>query len=148
MVTYLGSLVQRNAANKQHWCVWGVLTVSGPHCVCPHSWHLCFPSLHCSGSRLLCRASVYKAGPGLPALPRSKTAQVQVLRCSTKAQTQSSLHFVPSQVQAAQVTRCLASTLSPGEAVHLIISLVPATQFPGCEAGVPSQVCHVSPLGS
>ena len=45
----------RNTANKYHWCVWGVLTVSGPHWVCPHSQHVCFPSLHCSGSRLLCR---------------------------------------------------------------------------------------------
>ena len=45
----------RNTANKYHWHVWGVLTVSGPHWVCPHSRQVCFPSLHCSGSRLLCR---------------------------------------------------------------------------------------------
>ena len=45
----------RNTANKYHWCVWGVLTVSGPHWVCPCSWRVCFPGLHCSGSRLLCR---------------------------------------------------------------------------------------------
>ena len=51
----------RNTANKYHWCVWGVLTVSGPHwghSVCPYSWCVCFPSLHCSGSRLLCRGTV------------------------------------------------------------------------------------------
>ena len=48
----------RNTANKYHWRVWGVLTVSGPHWVCPHSRHVCFPSLHCSGSRLLCRGTV------------------------------------------------------------------------------------------
>ena len=24
----------RNTGNKYHWCVWGVLTVSGPHWVC------------------------------------------------------------------------------------------------------------------
>ena len=36
----------------------------------------------------------------------------------------------PSQVRAAQATRCLASTLSPGGAVCLITSPVPATQFP------------------
>ena len=48
----------RNTANKYHWHVWGVLTVFGPHRVCPHSWHLCFPSLHCSGSRLLCRGPI------------------------------------------------------------------------------------------
>ena len=47
-----------NTANKYHWCVWGVLTVSGPHWVCPHSQCVCFPSLHCSGSGLLCRETV------------------------------------------------------------------------------------------
>ena len=45
----------RNTANKSHWRVWGMLVVSGLHWVCPHSWHVCFPSLYCSGSRLLCR---------------------------------------------------------------------------------------------
>ena len=44
---------QRNTANKYHWRVWGVLAVYGPHWVCPSSRRLCFPSLHCSGSRLL-----------------------------------------------------------------------------------------------
>ena len=37
----------------------------------PHSRHVCFPSLHCSGSRLPCR-ELSDAGPGLHALPRSK----------------------------------------------------------------------------
>ena len=60
VVFCLGSLVQlccggRNTANKYHWHVWGVLTVSQPHWVCPHSQHVFFPSLRCSGSRLLCR---------------------------------------------------------------------------------------------
>ena len=36
----------RNTANKYHWRVWGVLTVSRPHWVCPHSQLVCFPSLH------------------------------------------------------------------------------------------------------
>ena len=48
----------RNTANKYHWCVWGVLTVYGPHWVWPSLWHLCFPSLHCSGSMFLWRATV------------------------------------------------------------------------------------------
>jgi len=34
-------------------CV-GVLSVSGTHWVCPSSWHVCFPGLHCTGSRFLC----------------------------------------------------------------------------------------------
>ena len=32
--------------------------------------------------------------------------------------------------------------------VHLITTPVPVSWFPGCAAGVPSQVCRVSPLGS
>ena len=44
----------RNTANKYHWRVWGVLAVSGPHWVCPCSRRVCFPGLHCSGSRLFC----------------------------------------------------------------------------------------------
>ena len=54
----------------------------------------------------------------------------------------------PSQVRAAQATRCLVSSLSSGRVVHLITSPVPATQFPRCAVGAPSQVCRVSPLGS
>ena len=38
----------RDTANKYHWCVGGVLTVYGPHWVCPSSqWHVL------SGSTLL-----------------------------------------------------------------------------------------------
>ena len=61
----------RNTANKYHWRVWGVLAVSRLHWVCPRSWCMCFPSLHFSGSRLLCW-ELSEAGPGLHVLPRSK----------------------------------------------------------------------------
>ena len=54
----------------------------------------------------------------------------------------------PSQVRASQTTRCSESTPSPGGAVRLITSPVPAVHFPGCSVGAPSQLCHVSPLGS
>ena len=54
--------------NKYHW---RVLTVIQPHYVCPRSQRVCFPSLHCSDSRLLCR-ELSEADPGLHALPRSK----------------------------------------------------------------------------
>ena len=37
-------------------CV-GVLRVSGPHWVRPHSQCVCFRGLHCSGSRLLCKGT-------------------------------------------------------------------------------------------
>ena len=45
----------RGTADKCHWRVWGALAVFQPHWVCPHSQHMCFPHLHCSGSRLLYR---------------------------------------------------------------------------------------------
>ena len=89
----------RNNANKYHWCVWGLLTVYGPHWVCPSSrWRvlprstllrfqgalqghcpkqaLCFmyfPGLSCSGSgsRVLHR-STHSVGCVFCALPRSK----------------------------------------------------------------------------
>ena len=51
----------RNNANKYHW---HVLTVIQPHCICPRSQRVCFPSLHCSGSRLFCQ-ELSDAGPGL-----------------------------------------------------------------------------------
>ena len=135
----------RNTLNKYHWRVWGVLSVSGPHWVCPCSQHVCFPSLHCPGSRLLCW-ELSEVGPGLHALPRSK-----LFRFSGTPQRHKlswACVLCPSQVRAAQTTRCLVSSLSPGGTVHPITFLVPDAQFPGCKVGAPSQVCRVSPLGN
>jgi len=101
----------RNTANTYHWRMWGVLTVFQPHWVCPHSWRVCFPSLHCSGSRLLCR-ELSDAGPGLPAFPRSKP--LSFLVSGSRVLHKSALGWACilclSQVRAAQVTRCLAIT--------------------------------------
>ena len=84
----------RNPGNKYHWRVWRVLAVSGSHWVCPHSWRVCIPSLHCLGSSLLCRGTFW-GGPWVACTSQVYATQVQVLRCSTKAQTQLGLHFVP-----------------------------------------------------
>ena len=82
----------RNTANKYHW---RVLTVIQPHWVCPRSRHVCFPSLHCSDSSLLCR-ELSDAGPGLHALPRSKPLRFRFsTKYSTKVQTWLGLCFVP-----------------------------------------------------
>ena len=54
----------------------------------------------------------------------------------------------PSQVQAAQVTRCLASAVTPSWRLRLIAYPVPATRFSGCITGASSQLCRVSLLGS
>ena len=42
----------RGAADRDR-CVWGAPGVFQPHGVCPVQGCLCFPRLHCSGSRLL-----------------------------------------------------------------------------------------------
>ena len=60
----------RDTANKYHWHVWGVLVVYGPHWFAPVR-SVCFPGLHCLGSRVLCRSSI-QSGPCISALPRSK----------------------------------------------------------------------------
>ena len=101
----------RNTANKYHWCVWGVLAVYGPHWVCPHSWHMCFPSLHFSGSRLLCR-ELSEVSPGLYALPRSKPLRFRFLGTPKGHRLIWACVLCLSQVQAAQATRYSVSTLS------------------------------------
>ena len=89
-----------------------------------------------------CAGELSKAGPGWRALPRTKplrfsgTPQRHRLSCACI--------LCPSQVQAAQATRCLASTHSSG-AMRLITSLTPAARFPGWQRVRPSQVCCASP---
>ena len=89
-----------------------------------------------------------KAGPGLHALPRSKPLRFRFSGTPQRRRLSWACVLCLSQVRAAQVTWCLATAHSPGGAASLSTSLVPAAQLPGCAAGAPSQVCHVSPLGS
>ena len=96
----------RNTANKYHWCV---LTVIQPHWVCPNSWSVCFPSLHCLGPKLLCQ-ELSDAGPGLYALPRSKPLRFRFSGIPQRHRLGWACVLCPSQVRAAQVTRCLAIT--------------------------------------
>ena len=134
----------RNTANKYHW---HALAVSGPHWVCPHSQRACFPSLHCLGSRLLCR-ELSEVGLELYALPRSKPLRFRFSGTPQRCRLGWACVLCPSQVLAAQVTRCLASTVAPSWRLRLIASPVPATRFSGCTMDAPSQVCRVSLLGS
>ena len=53
----------RDAVNKYHWRLWGVLVVFQQQWVCPRSRSVWFPCLHYTGSRLLCR-ELSEAGPG------------------------------------------------------------------------------------
>ena len=101
----------RNTANKYHWRVWGVFAVSRPHWVCPHSGCVCLPSLHCSSSRLLCR-ELSEASSGLYALPRSKLLRFRYSGTPLRRRLGWACVLCPSQVRAAQVTRCLASPVA------------------------------------
>ena len=98
----------RDAANKLHWCV---LAVSQPHWVCPHSWHVCFPCLHCLASRLLCH-ELSEASPGLYALPRSQPLSFRYSGSPQRCRLGWACVLCPSQIQAAQVTRCLVSMVA------------------------------------
>ena len=75
------------------------------------SWCVCFPCLHCLGSRLLCR-ELSEAGPGLYALPRSKPLRVMYSGSPQKHRLGWACVLCPPQVQAAQVTRCLARVVT------------------------------------
>ena len=56
--------------------------------------------------------------------------------------------FLPFSSLSSSGDQVLGEHTLPRCVVCLITSPVPAAQFPGCAAGAPSQVCHVSPLGS
>ena len=136
----------RNTANIYHWSVWGVLTESQTYWVCPHSWCVCFPNLYCSDSRLICQ-ELFQVGPGLHALPRSKPLRFRFSGTPQRHRLYWAYVLCPSQVQAAQVTRYLASAVTPNWGLCLITSPILSAWFSGCATGVPSQVFRVSLLG-
>ena len=102
----------RNTASKYHWQLWGVFPVSRTQWICPCSWCVCFHGLYFSGSRLLCQ-ELSDAGPGLHAFHRSKLLRFRFSSTPQRCRLSSACVSCPSQVQAAQVTRCLANTVTP-----------------------------------
>ena len=92
--------------------MWGVLTLFQRHWVCPHSQIVFFHGLHFSGSRFLCW-ELSEAGPGLRALPRSKPLRFRFLGTPQRHRLSWACILCPSHVQAAQVTRCLVSAVTP-----------------------------------
>ena len=136
----------RNTANKYHWHVRGVLVVSQQHWVCPRSWRVCFHGLHFSGSRSLCQ-ELSEAGPGLCAPSRSMPLRFRFSNTPQSCRLGWAYVLCPSQVRAAQVTRCLVSAVTGrwGGASYRLL-------HPSCSViwvynGMPSQVCCVSLLG-
>ena len=101
----------RNTGNKYHWHVWECLQYMDHTGFAPVHSGVCFPGLHCSGSRVLCRA-LSKAGPVFHALPRSKPLRFRFSGTPQGHRLGWTCVLCPSRVQAAQVTKCLASALS------------------------------------
>ena len=85
-----------------------MLTVYQQHWACPLSRCVCPHFPHCSGSRLLHREPS-EAGPGLPAPPRSKPLRFRHSGSPQRRRLHWACVLCPSQVQAAQVMRCLVS---------------------------------------
>ena len=152
MATYLVSLVQlccgeRVTANKYHWHVWEVLPVNGPRWVLYSPRWCVIPWVHTAQAPGFSARALSQVDPAFHALPRSK-----LLRFSGAPQGHRpgwECILCPSQVQAAQVTRRLASAPSRvARASYLISYPVLATRFPRCAVRTLSQVCCVSPRGS
>ena len=87
-----------------------------------------------------------QVGPAFYVLPRFKP--LRFLGALQRHRPRWTMCFVPSQVQATQMTGCLARNTLSGEPCILCTSLVPATQFPECAMKAQSQVYRVFPLGS
>ena len=85
--------------------------MSRPHWVCLRSWRVCFPCLHCLGSRLLGQGQS-EAGPGLYALPRSKPLRFRYSGSPQRCRLSWACVLCSSRVRAAQVTRCLPNVVT------------------------------------
>ena len=152
MVTYLGSLVQlccgeggtlqTNTAGA-----FGECSQYMDHTGFAPAHGMCAFPVYTAQAPGCSAEKLFKTDPEFHALPRSKLLRFRFLGSLQRHRIGWACVLCPSQVREVQATRCLVSALSPG-AVHLITSPVPASRFPGCTAGVTSQVCHVYPLGS
>ena len=89
-----------------------------------------------------------KEGPGLRERPRSKLLRFRFSGISQRHKFGWACLLCPSQVLAAQATRCLSSVHSPGGWCVLITSPVPIAWFFSCTRRVLSQGCCMYPLGS
>ena len=130
----------KNTANIYHWCVWGGLTVSGPHRVCPSSWCMCFLWSTLLSLQVALQGNCLKPALGcvhFPGLSCSGSGS-QVLHKGTDSAGRAFCALSRSE----QLRRPGAWQVhSPRCEVGLITSAVPAPRFPRCTARAPSQVC-------
>ena len=153
MVIYLGSLVQLCCGeggtlptNITGMCV--EHSVSEPHWVCPHSRHVFFPGLHCSGFQVALQGNCLRWALGcmhFPRLSRSGSGS-QVLHKGTDSvgPMPCALPELPSSSGDQMLGECTIS----GDLCVLISSPVLAPRLPRCAVRARSRVCHVSPLGA
>ena len=119
VVTFLGSLVQSccEEGGTPQTSITGVCGECSQCFSCTgfapaRSWCVCFQGLHFSSSRLLCW-ELSEVGPGLHALPRSKPLRFRFSGTPQRRRLGWACVLCPSQVRAAQVTRCLVSAVTP-----------------------------------
>ena len=120
VVTFLGSLVQL-CCEEGGTLQTSITGMCGECSQCfshtgfapARSWCVCFQGLHFSGSRLLCQ-ELSEVGPGLRALLRSKPLRFRFSGTPQRHSLGWACVLVPSQVRAAQMTRCLVSAVTPG----------------------------------
>ena len=82
---------------------------------------MCFPGLHCSGTRLFCRGTVQSAS-WLACTSQVSAAQVQVLGSSTRAQTRLGLRVVPFPGPRSSGDQVLGELTAPGGLCVLVTS--------------------------
>ena len=116
----------------------------------PHSQRVYFPSLHCSGSRMLCW-ELSEAGPGMGALPRPKPLRFRYSGTpqSTPVLTDSvGPAFVPFPGPSSLGDQVLGEHGRPLLEAAAYRFPLPIHSVSGCTTSEPSQVCCVSLSGS
>ena len=131
---FLGSLVQLSVGMEEGCKQILLASVGSARSVSatlgsPRSRRVCFPCQHCLGSRLLCR-ELSEDGPELYALPSSKPLRFRYWGIPQRHRLGWTCILYPSQVRAAQVTRCLVSMVA-----LTCRLLIPAAWFSGCTTG-------------
>ena len=102
----------RDTANKYHWHVWGVITVYRPHCICPSPTEACAFLVYTALVPGCSPSILSKEDPVFHALPRSKPLRFRFSGTPQRHRLGWACVLCLSQVQEAQTTRLLASTLS------------------------------------
>ena len=93
--------------------------MSWPHWVCPYSWRVCFPGLHCSGFQVALQGNCPKQALCFVNSPGLNCSGL-VLGYSTKAQTQLGLCFVPFPGLSSSANQMVGQHTLPG--VQCILS--------------------------